>query len=375
MTLPFEISNTAQVYLQPTGWCAPNYDAPETWYQVAGLPVWANAVRVVVRDYGKRSVDSTLPLSYIPALLKDSKRPDIAAQWSAICNSRAPWSMPSHQVSFTQTRLMGVLNATPDSFSDGGDNFDPKLAIVAAQRMAVEGADIIDIGGESTRPGAKIVWEGEEIERVSPVIGGCNAIGVPISLDTRKAAVMEHGLSVGAHIINDVSALSFDEASLTLMASQDCPIVLMHARGDPQTMQHAPRYDDVVLDVYDQLADRIQACLAAGIDRDRLCIDPGIGFGKSLQHNLALINNLSMFHSLGCPVLLGVSRKRFIGALSGEDDAKNRLPGSLSAAQVGLAQGVHILRVHDVMATRQMLDVWGGLRDEQQMPNASLLAN
>jgi dihydropteroate synthase len=154
------------------------------------------------------------------------------------------------------------------------------------------------------------------------------------------------------------------------MAGETCPIILMHAQGDPQSMQKSPSYEDVVLDVYDALKDRISACEAAGIDRTRLCIDPGIGFGKTLRHNLALINNIGIFHGLGCPILFGVSRKRFIGALALEDDAKMRLPGSLAAALAGLSQGVHILRVHDVAETRQMLDVWGGLRDEQQMPDA-----
>lgn len=370
MTVRFNLPKSAQIYLQPTGFCSPNYQKPNTWFQVAGLPIWANAVRIIARDYGERIEDRTIPCEQIEDLLSTLERPDVAAQWDALRTSRTAWEMGGRRLSFETTKLMGIINATPDSFSDGGNHFHPEAAIAAAQTMVSFGANLLDIGGESTRPGAKTVWEGDEIDRVSPVLAGCSGLGVPLSLDTRKEAVMEQGLNAGAHIINDVSALTYDPASLELMAGESCPIILMHAQGDPQSMQKSPSYEDVVLDVYDALSERISACEAAGINRARLCIDPGIGFGKTLKHNLALINNIGVFHSLGCPILLGVSRKRFIGALAQEEDAKKRLPGSITAALAGLSQGVHILRAHDVAETRQMLDVWSGLRDEQQMPDA-----
>lgn len=370
MTRSLDIPKSAQVYLQPTGYCSPNYKRPSTWFQVAGLPIWANAVRLIARDYGERIEDCTVGCEQIEGVLGALERADAATQWKAISTPRAAWEMGGHRLSFETTRLMGIVNATPDSFSDGGDHFQPEDAIAAAQTMVSHGADIIDIGGESTRPGAKTVWEGDEIDRVAPVLLACSGLGAILSLDTRKAAVMEHGLRAGAHIINDVSALTYDSDSLKIMAHETCPIILMHAQGDPQSMQNSPAYEDVVLDVYDALAQQIAQCEAAGIARTRLCVDPGIGFGKTLKHNLALINNIAVFHGLGCPILLGVSRKRFIGALAQEDDAKKRLPGSLAAALAGLSQGVHILRVHDVAETRQMLDVWRGLRDEQQMPDA-----
>lgn len=370
MDLP-DIAKTDQVYLQPTAWCAPDYANPDDWIQVAGLSIWSSKVRVIVRGYEGRSHDRAISIKDVELFLNGLNRPDVSLQWEHIKTPRPAWDLVHKNLSFHQTQLMGILNATPDSFSDGGEHFDPARALEAAREMQKCGADIVDVGGESTRPGAKVVWEGEEIERVLPIVEGARLLGVGVSLDTRKSAVMAEGLKAGADIINDVSALTFDDDALPLMAKQRCPVILMHAQGDPQTMQDAPQYGDVLLDVYDHLASRIKACGDAGIDRSRIAIDPGIGFGKSVQHNLALIQNLSIFHGLGCPILLGVSRKRFIGALSNVEEAKNRLPGSLTAAQIGLQQGVHILRVHDVAETRQMLDVWRGFKDAQQLPPAT----
>lgn len=364
------IALTDQVYLQPTGWCAPDYANLDGWRQIAGLPIWASKVRIIVRSYKGRATDQVFQVSEMAAFLDGADRPDVVHQWSNLTSPRAPWNLQKKQLSFHQTQLMGILNATPDSFSDGGDHFDPASALQAAREMQSAGANILDIGGESTRPGAKVVWEGEEIDRTMPIVLGAQALGIPISLDTRKTAVMEEGLNAGADIINDVSALTFDENALALMADKTCPVILMHSQGDPQSMQDAPHYEDVVLDVYDGLAARIQACLDGGIDAARIAIDPGIGFGKTLQHNLALIQNLAIFHGLGCPILLGVSRKRFIGALSNVETERDRVPGSLTAAMIGMQQGVHILRVHDVTQTRQMLDVWRGFADAQQLPPA-----
>jgi dihydropteroate synthase len=256
--------------------------------------------------------------------------------------------------------IMGVVNVTPDSFSDGGRFLAPQAAIAHALRLEAEGEQILDIGGESTRPGSGGVDLEEECRRVLPVIGGLvGRTQARLSIDTRKAEVMRRAAAAGAHLINDVSALTHDAVALAAAAETGLPVILMHAQGDPRTMQQDPRYDDVVLDVYDMLAARIAACEQAGIPRARLIVDPGIGFGKTLAHNLALLGALSIFHALGCPILLGASRKSFIGRLTGAK-ADERLPGSLAAALVAAAQGVQILRVHDVAATRQALAVWEG---------------
>jgi dihydropteroate synthase len=256
-------------------------------------------------------------------------------------------------------RIMGILNVTPDSFSDGGLYVTPEAALAQVQ-VSMDGADILDIGGESTRPGAADVDATTEIARTVPVIAAIRASGDTslISIDTRKAAVAEAALAAGAGIINDVSALGFDAGMAALVARSAAPVILMHAQGTPQTMQADPRYDDVLLDVYDVLAFRIDAAVAAGIARDRITIDPGIGFGKTLAHNLALLQRLSLFHSLGCPILLGASRKRFIGTISGTDAPDARMPGSLAVALAGIAQGVQMVRVHDVAETRAALALW-----------------
>ncbi len=263
-------------------------------------------------------------------------------------------------VDLTRTRVMGIVNVTPDSFSDGGRHFDTGAAIAHALQLEAEGADILDIGGESTRPGAAPVDTEEECRRVLPVIEAVVKQGrVPVSIDTRKAEVMRRAAGAGARIINDVSALTHDPGSLAAAQATRLPIILMHAQGDPRTMQDDPRYDDVVLDVYDWLEARVTACEQAGIPRERLIVDPGIGFGKTLAHNLSLLSALSIFHGLGCAVFLGASRKTFIGKLLGVPPAE-RLPGSLAAALIGADQGVQIVRVHDVAATRQALAVWAG---------------
>ncbi|MCR8725257.1 dihydropteroate synthase [Frigidibacter sp. ROC022] len=256
-------------------------------------------------------------------------------------------------------RLMGILNVTPDSFSDGGLYLAPEAALARARRMAGEGADLLDIGGESTRPGAALVPEAEEIARTAPVIAGLQGQGLPpISIDTRKAGVARAALDAGAAMLNDVSALSFDPGMAACAATSGVPICLMHAQGDPETMQAAPRYDDVLLDVYDHLAARIAVAEAAGIARKNIVVDPGIGFGKTQEHNLALLARLSLFHGLGVPVLLGVSRKRFIGVIGDAPEPADRMPGSLALALGAVAQGVQILRVHDILPSRQGLALW-----------------
>lgn len=257
-------------------------------------------------------------------------------------------------------RLMGIVNVTPDSFSDGGQHESTQTAIAHALKLAEEGADILDIGGESTRPGAAPVSLEEELRRVIPVIEGLRKrTGKLISVDTRKAAVMRAAAKAGADILNDVSALTHDPAALDAAAETGLPVILMHSGGDdPRTMNDKPEYEDLVLDVYDHLAKRVAACEAAGIPRAKLCVDPGIGFGKLLPHNVAMMAGLSILHSLGVPILLGASRKKMIGELCDVPDAKDRVPGSLACAIAGAQQGVQLIRVHDVAATRQALAVW-----------------
>ena len=259
----------------------------------------------------------------------------------------------------TRPRIMGIVNVTPDSFSDGGQFASTQAAIEHGLRLIEDGADILDIGGESTRPGSDAVNVDEELRRVVPVIEGLRAKSeVVISVDTRKAEVMRRANQAGADILNDVSALTHDPDALQAAAETGLPVMLMHAQGDPKTMNDDPQYSDVVLDVFDFLEGRIRACEAAGIPRAKIIGDPGIGFGKHLHHNVAVMAGLSLYHGLGVPLLLGASRKKMIGQLCDVTDAKDRVPGSLACAIAGAAAGVQIFRVHDVKETKQALDVW-----------------
>ena len=265
---------------------------------------------------------------------------------------------PIAGLTMNSPRIMGILNLTPDSFSDGGQLATVAAAVARAQDM-VGVADILDIGGESTRPGAAEVSVSAEISRVVPVIKAIRAAGImtPISVDTRKAAVARAALHAGADMINDVSALRFDPDMVYVVAEAAVPVCLMHAQGNPGTMQKDPRYGDVLLEVYQFLAERIAFAKAAGIATDKIIVDPGIGFGKTLQHNVTLLRGLSALHGLGCPVLLGASRKRFIGEIGMARDTAARMPGSLAVALHGVSQGVQILRVHDTRETRQALNL------------------
>ncbi|KAA9010134.1 dihydropteroate synthase [Histidinibacterium aquaticum] len=261
-------------------------------------------------------------------------------------------------------RLMGILNVTPDSFSDGGRHATVEAALARARTMARE-AEILDIGGESTRPGAEEVPVAEEIARTVPVIEAIRAAGLatPISIDTRKAAVAEAALDAGADMVNDVTAGRFDPEMLPLVAGRGVPVCLMHSVADPKTMQAHARYDDVVEEVYAHLEERIAAAEDAGIDRRNIIADPGIGFGKTLQHNLSLIRHLDRYHALGVPLLFGASRKRFIGAITGADDAADRLGGSIAVALAAATKGAHILRVHDTHETGQALRLHLAIQD------------
>jgi len=255
-------------------------------------------------------------------------------------------------------RIMGILNVTPDSFSDGGTLAGVQDAVARAKAMAVD-ADILDIGGESTRPGATEVEISEEINRTVPVIQAIRDAGIttPISIDTRKAKVAEAALAAGADMVNDVTAMRFDSDMIGVVAAADVPVCLMHSQGRPETMQDDPHYADVAFDVFDHLAERIAVAEAAGIRRENIITDPGIGFGKTLQHNVTLLQMLALYHDLGLPILLGASRKRFIGTITGSEVASDRLGGSLAVALHGAAQGVQILRVHDTKETRQAISL------------------
>lgn len=271
-------------------------------------------------------------------------------------------------LSLDRPRVMGILNVTPDSFSDGGDFAVAEVAVVRACAMVLEGVDIIDIGGESTRPGAGEVPVAEEIARTAPVIAAIRAAGIatPISIDTRKAKVAEAALDAGADIVNDVAAFTFDPELAALCGERDVPVVLMHAKGLPADMQDNPQYGDVVDEVLAFLEERIAYAEGQGVRSERIITDPGIGFGKTEGHNLALLENLASFHDLGLPVLLGASRKRFIGAIGKAPEAKDRLGGSLAVALHGAAQGMHILRVHDTAETIQALRLFEAMNGVDQ---------
>ena len=290
--------------------------------------------------------------------------PRIVAILERIAAPRAPLALGPRIVRLDQPQVMAILNRTPDSFSDAGTHMqDADAAASAGVDMAAAGAAILDIGGESTRPGAAEIWEGEEIERVVPVIRRLARGGAAISVDTRRAAVMAAALQAGAHLVNDVAALLHDPGALEVVVAAGCPVVLMHS-PEPQKGPHGGEgYGDVLLDVYDWLEKRVEDVAAAGVDRARILVDPGIGFGKSLQDNLALLNGLALFHGIGCGLVLGASRKRMIGALSNEAPADLRLGGSLALALKGADAGVQLIRVHDVFETVQALRVWRGLRD------------
>ncbi|MBL8906346.1 MAG: dihydropteroate synthase [Rhizobiales bacterium] len=270
---------------------------------------------------------------------------------------------------FAPPAVMGIVNVTPDSFSDGGLYATSGNAIAHGVQLAREGAAILDIGGESTRPGSDGVTEEEEVARVIPVVEALAGAGHTVSIDTRKASVMRKAARAGAQIINDVSALGHDPQSLAIAAELGLPVVLMHARGDPKTMQRDPVYADAALDVYDWLAARIVACEKAGIPRDRLFIDPGIGFGKTLEHNLAILQQTTLFHGLGVCLMIGLSRKSFMTRLTGEKIAARRVSGSLGGAVHAALHGAHMIRVHDVEATRQALAVVKGMIDPDSMVN------
>jgi len=354
---------TTRLYLRPTAFVDAPFGLDGRCLRLAGGLVWFAAVEAIRVENGRRVATELVPVDRLGTLGADAT--PILARLTA---PRPPLILGARVLRFDQPQVMAILNMTPDSFSDGGRHAAPEEAAAAGIDMAAEGAAIIDIGGESTRPGAPPVWQDDEIARTVPVIERLAAAGIALSIDTRKAAVMAAALAAGAHVVNDVSALTWDAEALALVAAAGCPVVLMHHQGTPETMQQAPRYGDALIEVYDWLAARIAACEAAGIARTRILVDPGIGFGKTLAHNLALVNGLALLHGLGCPIVLGASRKRTIGALSNEAPVEKRLGGSIAFALAGAAQGAQWLRVHDVPETVQALRIWRGLRDQALTP-------
>ncbi len=308
---------------------------PAGAFPLAGGWCWFTHVEVLMRGERGAVSQGVMPAADLPGPVLDR-----------LVAPRKPLA----GVRFDRPSIMGILNVTPDSFSDGGRFNAPELALAQARALAQAGADLIDIGGESTRPGAAQVPVDDEIFRTAPVISALCAQGfaLPLSIDTRKAAVAKAAVAAGAVLVNDVSAFAFDPEMAAAVATSGAAVCLMHAQGTPETMQAAPQYDDVLLDVYDHLEERLAASEAAGIAREQVLIDPGIGFGKTVAHNLQLLRGLGLLHGLGCPILLGVSRKRFIGTIGQAEAAEDRAPGTLAVTLAGLAQGVQMHRVHDV---------------------------
>lgn len=354
---------TSTHYLRPIGFV----DSPQTEegeaLRLAGGMVYASRFALIERHGGTVAARNRFALPELRAALP-GLAPAVQEQFENLQRSHPPLQCGDRTVRLDQPQVMGILNVTPDSMSDGGQFMDsPDVANAHAAAMLEAGAAIIDVGGESTRPGAAAVWEGDELKRVIPAIERLAGSGAAISIDTRRPEVMEAALAAGAQVINDVSALRYDPRSLEFAARSGAPVVLMHAPGDGEDLHANAAYADVVLDVFDWLAVRRDAAIGAGIARDKIVLDPGIGFGKSVAENLALLNALPLFHALGQPLLLGASRKRTIGALSNEAPAHKRLGGSVMLAVRGMEAGVQLLRVHDVPETVQALHVWRGLKD------------
>jgi dihydropteroate synthase len=344
--------------------------------RLGGSMAYAREFALVLRDgraVEERITGTREAIEGALARLSGALADEAQAQWANLAKSHPPLQLGARTVRLDQPQVMGILNVTPDSFSDGGKHDELEAGRAHAAAMLEAGAAIIDIGGESTRPGAAATFEDEEIRRVVPAIEYCAQMGAAISLDSRRAGVLAAGLAAGAHMVNDVSALRYDPRSKEVVATEGCPVVLMHAPGAGEDLHKGPGYVDVVSEVFDFLHHARASAIAAGIAEESIILDPGIGFGKTLAENLALINALPLFHALGSPLMLGASRKRMIGALSCEEEAGQRLAGSIALAIKGMEVGVHILRVHDVAETVQARNVWRGLKDAALTDYSTLL--
>lgn len=358
-------SPSARLYCRPIGFV----DRPHEWddgaLRLGETLLWFSAWQISLRDDGVIASavvavrDWADWIGGLPTHLAASAE----AQCQAVRQPAASITWGERVLRLNEPRIMGILNVTPDSFSDGGLHLDPQVAIDAGFAMAAAGASIVDVGGESTRPGAQAVWEGDEVVRVEPVVAALARGGTLVSVDSRKALVMEAALAAGAAIINDVSALRYDDRAMAVAVASNAHIILMHAASPTGEAINGQGYADPLLDVYDMLEERVLACEAAGIHRSRLILDPGIGFGKGVADNLALLNGLALFHTLGCPVLFAASRKRLIGALDDEAPADARLGGTVALHYQALGQGAQMIRVHDVPEHRQAIRMWRGMRD------------
>ncbi len=350
-------------YLRPTAFIDSPVGFDGQFMRLAGGMSFFSAFEVIGVAGGARVSKRLVPVDGIEAVIAGDEA--AVAMLARLTNPRAPLVLGERTIRLDQPQVMAILNMTPDSFSDGGKHVgDAEGAASSGVAMAAAGAAIVDVGGESTRPSAPVIWEGDEIARTQPVVERLARAGVAVSIDTRKAAVMTAALGAGAALVNDVSALCHDPQSVAVMAASNCPIVIMHSPDAAKTLHEGGVYRDPLIETFDWLEARIVALESAGIARSRLIVDPGIGFGKGVAENLALLNGLALFHGLGCPVLLGASRKRFIGALSGEAPVEARLGGSIAVALKAAEQGAQIVRVHDVSETVQALKVWRGWRDQ-----------
>ncbi|MBN8830664.1 MAG: dihydropteroate synthase [Sphingomonadales bacterium] len=366
----------ASLYLRPI-WFAdtPVGLAESDFARLAGGLIWFQAVEVRWTGVDGQAAKAQVPLGLFDAWrarLPDPLAERAAALMAALTRPRGVLTLGERILRFDQPQVMGILNMTPDSFSDGGKLIgDAEKAADAGFAMQLAGAAILDIGGESTRPGAATVWEGDEIARTVPVIERLARSGIVMSIDTRKAAVMEAALAAGAGIVNDVTGLTHDPRALEVVAAAGCPVILMHTPSsgdDPHG--GAVKYKAgavggpaIDLAVFDWLEARIEACIAAGVDRAKIIVDPGIGFGKALQDDTRIVNNLALYHGLGVPILFGASRKRMVGALTDGAPVAERLGGSVALALKVIEQGAQIVRVHDVVESVQAARVWRGLRD------------
>jgi dihydropteroate synthase len=342
----------ARVRLCPDGILRSDASAlAEGWARpLAGGPLAFTAIETIARKQSGGTASMRIPVAKLDEFGREyGIRDALASEIERIAAPRAPWA----GLPFDRPLIMGILNVTPDSFSDGGVFFGPGHAIDHGEAMFEAGADIVDVGGESTRPGAEPIAPEEELRRVLPVIEALSATDRLLSIDTRRAAVMRVALEAGARIVNDVTALGGDPESMRIAVESGAAVVLMHMAGEPRTMQDSPVYDDVALDVMDYLEARIAACAAAGIPRERILVDPGIGFGKRTEHNLALLSRIALFHATGCGILLGASRKGFVGRVSRGEEPRQRVSGSIAAALWAADRGVQVFRVHDVAETRQ----------------------
>jgi dihydropteroate synthase len=355
----------ARVYLRPTCFVDRPHELDEHCLRIADTMVWFAAWHVSLRDDGavKSAVVPVAELDGWIAAMPDRLAEAAKAQRAGVARPRGNLQLGERTVRLGEPQLMGILNVTPDSFSDGGKHVDAAAAAEAGFAMGAAGAAIVDVGGESTRPGAPLIWEGDEIARIEGVVAALAKGGVAVSIDTRKAAVMEAALAAGAHLVNDISALRYDDRAMEVVVQAGCPVVLMHAPSAKSDPHADGTYAHVLFDVYDMLAERVAACVAAGIDRAKIIVDPGLGFGKGVGENLTLVNGLALFHTLGCPILFGASRKRMIGALDNEAPADQRLGGTVALHYQAAAHGAQLLRVHDIAENRQALRVWRGLRD------------